>query len=165
MIFVTVGTNEAPFDRLLQAVDDLSPTEELVVQYGASSVRPKSATLYEFLPFEGIVEHVQRARVVVTHAGVGSVMVALAAARRPVVLPRLRQYGEAVDDHQLAFAERFAATGHVVLLPSEAALAAALDNGTGPGRSRDFDEGALVDEVRAFIANAVARPAHALLGT
>ena len=55
-------------------------------------------------PFDELVEHVRRARVVVSHAGVGSVLTALANGKRPVVVPRLHRFGEAVDDHQLPFA-------------------------------------------------------------
>ena len=66
MIFVTVGTNEAAFDRLLRHLDGVAASEELVVQHGASSVRPAGATCLDFLPFEDLVDMMRRARVVVT---------------------------------------------------------------------------------------------------
>jgi UDP-N-acetylglucosamine transferase subunit ALG13 len=123
MIFVTVGTNEAPFDRLIRAVGGLPSTEEIVVQYGASVVRPQSAELVDFLAFERVVEHMRRARLVVTHAGVGSVMVSLANGKRPIVVPRRRSFGEAVDDHQLQLGRRFAEAGLVTLVEDAATLA------------------------------------------
>jgi UDP-N-acetylglucosamine transferase subunit ALG13 len=113
MIFVTVGTNEAPFDRLLESIDRLQCDEELVVQHGASLVRPRGAVCIDFLPFDELVDRVRSARVVVTHAGVGSVLVALANGKHPLVVPRLREFGEAVDDHQLAFARRLERAGLV----------------------------------------------------
>jgi len=127
VIFVTVGTNEAPFDRLLRAAADLPRTEELVVQYGSSSVRPADAVTFDFLSFDRVVEHMRRARVVVTHAGVGSTLVALANGKKPVVVPRLKSFGEAVDDHQLFFGRRFAGAGLVTLVESPLALEDALD--------------------------------------
>jgi exopolysaccharide biosynthesis glucuronosyltransferase PssE len=126
VIFVTVGTNEAPFDRLLRAVDELQLDEELVVQHGASSVRPRGATCLESLAFDDLVEHVRGARVVVTHAGVGSILVGRANGRRPVVVPRLQRFGEAVDDHQLGLARRLAADGVVTLVEEAVSLRQAL---------------------------------------
>lgn len=114
MIFVTVGTNEAPFDRLVRAVDLLSPDEEVVVQHGASAVRPARARCVDFLPFEEMVDHIRSARAVVTHAGVGSIMVTLANGKRPFVVPRLKRFGEAVDDHQVGLARRMDEAGLVV---------------------------------------------------
>jgi UDP-N-acetylglucosamine transferase subunit ALG13 len=63
----------------------------------------------------------------VTHAGVGSVIVALSAGKRPVVVPRRRSLGEAVDDHQLQLGRRFAEVGLVTMVEREADLAVALD--------------------------------------
>jgi UDP-N-acetylglucosamine transferase subunit ALG13 len=117
MIFVTVGTNETRFDRLLRAVEDLGHGgEDVVVQAGASDVRPAGARCVDFLPFDAMVEHVDRARVVVTHAGVGSILLALSRGRRPVVVPRLHRFGEAVDDHQVPLARRLAGRGLVTLV-------------------------------------------------
>ena len=121
MIFVTVGTNEARFDRLLQAVEKLE-FDDVVVQCGSSSLRPKNATCFDFLAFERLIEYVRSASVVVTHAGVGSIAVALANGRRPVVVPRLQRYGEAVDDHQVALAKRLDEGGLVTLVEEPAQL-------------------------------------------
>ena len=126
MILVTVGTNEARFDRLLEALDGLGEREELLVQHGPSPVRPSGAHCVEFLPFDELTAEMRRARVVVTHAGVGSIMVALANRKRPVVVPRLKAYGEAVDDHQLQLGRRFSGVGLVTLVEDPRDLAAAL---------------------------------------
>jgi UDP-N-acetylglucosamine transferase subunit ALG13 len=119
MIFVTVGTNEARFDRLLHAFEWGPLDEELVVQHGPSPIRPRGATCVDYLPYDELGATVRRARVVVTHAGVGSIMTALANGKRPVVVPRLRRFGEAVDDHQMQLGLRLHATEddtHVVEL-------------------------------------------------
>jgi UDP-N-acetylglucosamine transferase subunit ALG13 len=141
MIFVTVGTNETPFDRLLLALERLPAGERLVVQAGASQVRPRGAECVEELPFEALAEYVRRARVVVTHAGVGSILVALTNGKRPVIVPRLEKLGEAVDDHQVVFARRFAEAGLATLVEDVDELPAAvvsvpelaLRNGLGLG--------------------------------
>ncbi|HEY1369614.1 MAG TPA: glycosyltransferase [Gaiellaceae bacterium] len=124
MIFVTVGTNEARFDRLLRAVADLRLDEELVVQHGHSSpIEVARGEVVDFLPFERMVELVRESRAVITHAGVGSVMVALSGGKRPIVVPRLKAHAEAVDDHQLQLGRRFAAAGLVTLVEDPASLA------------------------------------------
>lgn len=152
MIFVTVGTNEARFDRLLRAVDALGADGELVVQHGPSSIRPARARCIEYLSYDEIVELMRTADVVVTHAGVGSVMTALTNGKRPIVVPRLRRFDEAVDDHQLEFARSLAASGLVRLVEDPAELGGALDGlepvdpvAFGPARR-------LVAELRAYLA-------------
>jgi UDP-N-acetylglucosamine transferase subunit ALG13 len=111
-VLVTVGTNEAPFDRLLEAVSGLDlGGERVIVQHGASAVRPAGAECVDFLPYDELDDLTRRARAVVCHGGIGSVAVALAHGRRPIVVPRLRRHGEAVDDHQVPFARRLEAAG------------------------------------------------------
>jgi UDP-N-acetylglucosamine transferase subunit ALG13 len=155
MIFVTVGTNEARFDRLLRAVASLRIDEEVVVQHGHSSrIHPPHADVVDFLSFEGMVDTIRSARAVVTHAGVGSIMVALANGKRPIVVARLKSFGEAVDDHQLQLGRRFAEAGLVTFVEEPELLGEALLReqeaaAVVPGSStlatdlRDFLEGAV----------------------
>jgi UDP-N-acetylglucosamine transferase subunit ALG13 len=127
VIFVTVGTNEARFDRLLQAVANLPPEEDVVVQHGHSArIHPPGAAVVDFMPFHAAVETIRAARVVVTHAGVGSIMIAVANGKRPIVVPRLRAFAEAVDDHQLQLGRRFARAGLVTLVETPELLGDAL---------------------------------------
>jgi beta-1,4-N-acetylglucosaminyltransferase len=127
MIFVTVGTNEARFDRLLNAVAGLSVDEPVVIQHGHSgAIGPAHADFVDFLAFDDVVQSIRASRAVVTHAGVGSIIVSLANGKRPIVVPRLKAFGEAVDDHQLQLGRRFAADGLVTLVEDPAGLPAAL---------------------------------------
>lgn len=157
MIFVTVGTNEARFDRLLHAVAELPIDESLLIQHGHSArIGRPNAELIDFLSFERMVETIRSARVVLTHAGVGSMMVALANGKRPIVVPRRRSFGEAVDDHQLQLGRRFAAAGLVTLVESPVELTEAL--------AREPEEAAvlpavssLASDLRSFIEETVSR--------
>jgi beta-1,4-N-acetylglucosaminyltransferase len=108
MIFVTVGSSTIPFDRLLEAVDAIGLEERAVVQHGTSAIRPRRAEHVDFVDYEAFVGLVREARVTITHGGVGSIMTALSQGKRPIVVPRRRRMGEAVDDHQVAFARRAA---------------------------------------------------------
>jgi len=124
MILVTLGTNEQPFDRLVAAAAGLEVDEDLIVQHGASRVAPGRGRWVDFLDFDELSELVREARVVVSHAGVGSIMLARRHDKRPIVVPRRLHLGEAVDDHQLPFAQRLHDRGFVRLLEDERALTA-----------------------------------------
>jgi UDP-N-acetylglucosamine transferase subunit ALG13 len=157
MIFVSVGTHEAPFDRMLEAVYDLGLDEEVVVQYGPSTLRCDRAVEAEYLSFDEMVEYIREARAVVMHAGVGSMMVSLANGKRPIVMARLREHGEHVDDHQLELAHRLDASGLVTLVEDGDALAAALAGDAGPpGRMNGVPW--LGDDLRAYVTEQLGRP-------
>lgn len=159
MILVSVGTNEARFDRLLRAVAELSGAERRLVQHGHSTAIPgPGVELVDFLSFEELTEEIRRCRAFVTHAGVGSVLVALANGRRPVVVPRRKAFGEAVDDHQLELGRRFAAAGLVTLVEQPEALAAALAEGGHDTIVRPR-AGALATDLRGYLTSAIGRAA------
>lgn len=151
MIFVSVGTNEARFDRLLEAVEALGTGEEVVVQHGPSPVRPANATCVDYLSFEEMTEHLTRARVAVLHAGVGSVLASLATGSRPVVVPRLARHGEAVDDHQVGFGRRLHEEGLVVFVDQLELLPAAVAAHEKGFAGTVGAEGRLVEELRELI--------------
>jgi UDP-N-acetylglucosamine transferase subunit ALG13 len=132
MIFVSVGTHEAPFDRMLLAVDELGLDERLVVQYGPSGIRIEGAEEADYLPFDEVVQYIREARAVLMHAGVGSVMIALANGKRPIVMARRHQFGEHVDDHQLELARRLETIGLVTVVEDAAALREALAGAPEP---------------------------------
>lgn len=154
MIFVSMGTSD-PFERLLRAADRLPRDEGLVVQCGTSPFRLSEARCFDFLPFEDILELMRDARVIVTHAGVGSIMAARAVGKRPIVVPRLRRFGEAVDDHQVGLGRRLHAAGLVTLVEDADELPAAVAS------QHEFEGaaggGALVEELRGYLAAAVSR--------
>jgi UDP-N-acetylglucosamine transferase subunit ALG13 len=151
MIFVTVGSSRIPFDRLLRAVDAAGLDEPLVVQHGASAVRPYAAECVDYLDHGRFVELVRDARVVVTHAGVGSIMTALGEGKRPVVVPRRSSHDEAVDDHQVPFARRAGELGLVTLVEDVEELARAIAAETGVGAGLESGASPIELELRAYI--------------
>jgi UDP-N-acetylglucosamine transferase subunit ALG13 len=134
MILVSVGTNEQPFDRLVAAAGALVGSEPVIIQHGASRLRPLHADCRAFMPFEQIEQLLVLSRAFVCHAGVGSIGVALRLGRRPIVMARRAHLGEAVDDHQVPFANRLARAGIVDLVDDVPALERALrrDTATRP---------------------------------
>jgi UDP-N-acetylglucosamine transferase subunit ALG13 len=161
MILVAVGASQFPFDRLLRAVDELPRAEPLVVQHGPSAIRPVDARCLQFVPLHDLAELVREARIVVTHAGVGSILLALTNGKRPFVVPRLRAFGETVDDHQLESARRFAQAGLVHLVEDPRQLGAAL-TATGDDAYEKIaapeGELQLVRELRAYLGQTIDAP-------
>jgi beta-1,4-N-acetylglucosaminyltransferase len=157
VIFVTVGTNEARFDRLLRALEGLPADAGLFVQHGPSPIRPAGATCMDYLGFDEMAEKMREAKTVVTHAGVGSVLTALLNGTRPIVVPRLQRFGEAVDDHQLEFGRRASEAGFVTLVEDMDTLVATIarQQESPPPPPRPDDR--LVADLRGFLADATGR--------
>jgi len=154
LIFVTVGTS-VPFDRLMAALAVLED-EELIVQTGNSAHVPAAARAVRFMPYDEVVATVRRARAVVAHAGVGTVLTCLAAGKVPYVMPRLAAFREAVDDHQVVFARRMADAGLVRLVDHPDELALQLRNGHEAGTVTARPAMELVTELRQYLEAAVA---------
>jgi UDP-N-acetylglucosamine transferase subunit ALG13 len=131
VIVATLGTNEQPFDRLVRAIAQLEPGEPMLVQYGSSQEPHGYGEWIDFLSFDELAEHMRAARVVICHAGVGSIMLARRCGKRPIVVPRRLHLGEAVDDHQLPVARRLEAAGFVTLVEDERDLPAAVREADG----------------------------------
>lgn len=149
MIFATVGSHPTyRFERFLHALESL-PGEDLVVQYGPGQPPPNAARAVPWMTFAEIVEHMERAEHVVSHAGAGTVLCAARAGQIPIVFPRLERFGETVDDHQLELARRLAEDGRVIVVESEMELAAALDSAPRRGDQSALDVGSgLIAAVR-----------------
>ncbi|AVK62239.1 multidrug MFS transporter [Lactobacillus sp. CBA3605] len=108
MIFVTVGTHEQPFNRLIKKIDELKTTktinEDVTIQTGYSTYIPKSCISSKFYPYQKMETLVRNADIVITHGGPSSFVMPLQYGKIPIVVPRLAKYHEHVNDHQLDFA-------------------------------------------------------------
>jgi UDP-N-acetylglucosamine transferase subunit ALG13 len=108
MILVTVGTEQFPFNRLMQWLELLIQREliheDVVVQYGTCTYLPSGTTVYRMLKEESFRAMIQKARVVIAHCGEGTVLL-LDELQQPFILaPRSVRYQEHVDDHQVELA-------------------------------------------------------------
>jgi UDP-N-acetylglucosamine--N-acetylmuramyl-(pentapeptide) pyrophosphoryl-undecaprenol N-acetylglucosamine transferase len=124
VIFATVGTHGQPFSRFLDALASLDG--DVVVQYGHNAAPAGVREAVAFMPFDELNGRMREADVVVTHAGVGSVLCAREAGHVPVVVPRLHRFGEHVDDHQLELVAALSKDGHVVPVMDISELPAAV---------------------------------------
>jgi UDP-N-acetylglucosamine transferase subunit ALG13 len=111
MIFVTVGTHTQPFNRLLEKIDELIKEgkirEKVIAQIGYSTYKPKNYNYFTFTSEEKILELNKKARLIITHAGAGSIITALQFRKPVIVVPRLKKFNEHVNDHQVQIAKAF----------------------------------------------------------
>lgn len=112
MIFVTVGTHEQPFDRLIKKIDELKRDniikEDVIIQTGFSTYEPQYCKWSKLIPYDEMIRNVENARIVITHGGPASFIMPLQIGKTPIVVPRQKQYNEHVNDHQLEFARNVA---------------------------------------------------------
>lgn len=137
MIFVTVGTHEQPFDRLVRAMDGLvadgAITEPVFMQTGYCTYAPRHCGWARFVPAPEMRSRMEGADVVVTHGGPSSFIEAMAAGKVPVVVPRRAEFGEHVNDHQVDFVREVAERkGGIVPVYNIENLAASIESARRP---------------------------------
>lgn len=110
MIFVTVGTHEQPFNRLIKEVDCLKKegiiTDEVFIQTGFSTYEPQYCDWKNIISYPEMEDYMNRADIIITHGGPATFMGAIAKGKKPIVVPRQEKFGEHVNDHQVEFAEQ-----------------------------------------------------------
>ncbi|HOE67186.1 MAG TPA: glycosyltransferase [Candidatus Hydrogenedentes bacterium] len=107
MIYATVGTMFLDFPRLIRKLDAIAETtgERIVIQTGLGATLPQRCDFFDFKSRDEVLALQQEARVIVCHAGIGSILDALSVRRPFVVVPRRLQFNEHLSDHQLEIAE------------------------------------------------------------
>ena len=109
-LFVCVGTQKFPFDRLLRLADKLAaePGYQVFAQSGYSEYRPQHYRSEPFLTKDVFEQQIRDCDLLLTHGGVSTIITGLREGKTILVLPRLAKYGEHVDDHQIQIARSFA---------------------------------------------------------
>ena len=107
MIYVTVGTHEQPFNRLIRCIDELKGNgiieEEVMIQSGYSDYEIKHCSHKDILNGSDILANYRNARMIIMHGGPSSIIQALQEGKIPIVVPRQKKYDEHINDHQLEF--------------------------------------------------------------
>lgn len=120
MIFVTVGTHEQQFNRLIKEVDKLKEDniikDNVYIQTGYSSYVPKYCEWSKFLSYNEMEEYIKKATIVITHGGPASFINVLQKKKTPIVVPRCLEFEEHVNNHQLDFAKKILEHGYHMIL-------------------------------------------------
>lgn len=125
MIFLTVGT-QFPFDRLVEAIDKIADDniieEDIFAQTGESLYKPRNFKTTVSLNKPIFDDYINKASKVISHAGMGTITAALEYQKPLLVVPRLKKYGEVVNDHQVAICRKFEQLGHLLVAYDTKAL-------------------------------------------
>lgn len=117
MIFVTLGTQDKQFKRLLEAVEMLDINEQIVAQIGSTQFKSDKMELHKFLNSSEFEKYMKQARIIITHAGVGTIINGLMLNKKMIVAAREKKYKEHVNDHQKQILETF--TNQKYIIPLE----------------------------------------------
>lgn len=127
--FVSVGNALQPFERLLTAVSRFTERlpKPIIIQHGNTPFDCPGCVCIPFMDMETFSRHVAESKVLILHAGAGSVIHAVRSGKIPIIMPRRMKYHEHVDDHQVAFAEVLAEKGFVIMIEEPDGLENAIE--------------------------------------
>ena len=130
MILVTLGTQDKPFTRLLDAVlreiENGNIQDEVVVQAGCTKYETDKMQIFDLIPMEEFDKLMKQCDLLITHGGVGSIITGLKCNKKVIAVPRLAKYGEHINDHQTQIIAKFNSLGYIIGLQDVEELAAAL---------------------------------------
>ena len=110
MIFVVLGIEKFPFERMIKKIDSLVETKEIkdsiFIQRGSCKYEPKHCQWEDFLSFEMMCRNIEKANLIIAHAGAGTTLLCLQYGKKPILVPRQKRFKEHVDDHQVVFAQK-----------------------------------------------------------
>lgn len=117
MIFVTLGTSDYPFTRLLKQIDNLienNIVKNIIVQCRNEDYQPKNFTIIKNLDKKAFNEYLKKAEVVITHGGVGTIIDCIKMGKKVIAFPRKAEYGEAKNNHQEQIINNLKNTGSIL---------------------------------------------------
>ena len=130
MILVMLGTQNNSFHRLLEEIDRLIEigkiNDEVIVQAGYTKYKSQNMKIVDFVSNDEIEKLEQQADCIITHGGVGSIIGSIERGKKVIAVPRLKQYGEHVNDHQLDIVESFDKLGYIIGITDVSQLEKAL---------------------------------------
>ena len=118
MILVLLGTQDNSFHRLLDKIQELIDKkvikEEVVVQAGRTKYQSKDMKIFSLVSQDKLRDLTEKADLVITHGGVGSIVMSLKMGKKVIAVPRLSAFGEHVNDHQIQIVDSFNKQGFLI---------------------------------------------------
>ncbi len=132
MILVLLGTQNNSFHRLLEeiqkCIDDGTIEEKVVVQAGSTRFESNNMEIFKLIEQNKFNELIKQADIIITHGGVGSIVTSVKLGKKVIAVPRLKKYGEHVNDHQIQIIETFSKQGFIKGIKDVSELEEALKN-------------------------------------
>lgn len=118
MILVLLGTQDRQFDRLINEVVKLKNNgiikDKIIIQKGVSQFNDEKIESFDFAPKEKIEKLINDAKLIITHAGVGTITECISKNKKVIVVPRLKKYAEHTNDHQMQITKEFAYKNYIL---------------------------------------------------
>ncbi len=118
MILVTLGTQDKPFTRLLDAIQkeikNGNIKDKVVVQAGCTKYETDDMEMFDLIPIEDFDKLMSECDLLITHGGVGSIITGLKYNKKVIAVPRLAKYGEHINDHQKQIIDKFNDAGNII---------------------------------------------------
>ena len=126
MILILLGTQDKPFKRLLKTVDkainDGFIKEEVIAQVGFTKYDSPNIKTFDLIPKDEYEKIISEADLIITHAGVGSILTGLKKDKKVIAAARLKEYGEHTNNHQQEILNEFYKKGYILKLENFADL-------------------------------------------
>tara|TARA_B110000240_G_C13124882_1_gene294255 strand:+ start:42 stop:521 length:480 start_codon:yes stop_codon:yes gene_type:complete len=120
LIFIITGTQKFQFNRLLKEVDILKKnnkiSDEIFAQIGHSTYLPNTYEFVRFLSDKEFKDRIFKADLIITHGGSAAITTSLKNNKKVIVVPRLKEFGEHVDDHQLEIVSKLKREGLIEMV-------------------------------------------------
>lgn len=101
IILCLVGTNPYSFDRLVSYVDKtLGPNHDVIIQLGNTSFSPNHSDFFKYRKRSDIINLINKADIVITQGGFGSMRDVLSCNKNLIAVPRLIELNECQDDQK-----------------------------------------------------------------
>jgi len=157
LIFVTVGTHEQGFERMVRKMDELVKgkkiNEKVIIQTGCTTYKPKACKWFKFISPQQFEQICKKSNLIITHAGVGSIMTALKFSKTAIVVPRLKKFGEHRDDHQLQITKELEKQGKVLAVYDITDLEKAISKAKNWKPKKMFKENKILYLVDNYLKN------------
>ena len=131
MTLVLLGTQNNSFHRLLEEVEknikNKTIQEEVIVQAGYTKFESKNMKIIDLMSKEELAEYQDKASLIITHGGVGSIISSIEKGKKVIAVPRLKKYKEHVNDHQLDIINSFNDAGYIIGIQEVSELPKALE--------------------------------------
>ncbi len=156
-ILVSVGTHPQPFDRLLKELDmlvaDGKLKAEIFAQTGNSIFEPMHFPSKRFVSGKQYEDSFSKANIVISHGGAGTIINALKAGKKTIVVPRYEKFGEHTNDHQVDLAKALEKEGKCLAVFDITELENALEKASKFKPKLASNKAQLVKRISDFIGN------------
>lgn len=161
MIFVTVGNHYQGFDRLIKKADEIASrtSYDVVIQKGYSRYRPQYAKYFDFVTMNEAIQYIKMSELVISHAGMGTIILCNEYGIPLIIFPRRKKYGEHGTDHQMDIAKVIEERkdDHIFIVYEEDRLESkiveVLARKQKPTRGTNEGKANLIRTLRTFIEN------------